>query len=129
MEKLNIENEKLFSIIKTRVESRKDINSENRKNKVNGLTGNKIFQKTYQKYLNGVSFNDALEIIGNDLDSYFLWLDNYPIEMLLISKKDSGYKKLMRYFFKSIYQESTEFEIRGETYKVRGTDFYLNKYK
>ena len=121
--------EKLFPIIKNRVSHRKDINSENRVNKVNGLTGEKIFQKTYSKYLNNVSYLQALIIVDSDLKKYLTWLDTFPIELLLISKNKAGYKKLKRYFYDNIFMESGEIEYENNTLYIKGTEYYLNLYR
>ena len=121
--------EKLFNTIKERVETREDNNSENRNNKIKGLTGFKIFQKTFTKYLSGVSYQNALIEINKDIDSYLKWLDNYPIEMLLASKSKPGYKKLKQYFHDGIFIEDENVLLNGEIHKNRGTQYYINKLK
>ena len=120
---------KLFDLVKDRVKNRSDVNSENRINKVSGLTGEKIFQKTYIKYTDNKTYNQSLHIVNNNLDKYFEWLDMYPIELLLASKSKTGYRKIKKYFIDGIFVESKTFESGGMTFNIRGTDFYLNKYK
>ena len=121
--------EKLFPLIKERVELREDVNSDNRRNKVAGLTGNKIFQKTFSKVLVDVTFEQALHIINNNFETYLEWLDEYPIEMLLISKGKPGYKKVSDYFNKGVFVDGEEWIAHGKVYRNKGTDYYLNKLK
>ena len=128
MDKINKEDIKviLFPIIKESLSNRLDIDSENRRNKVDGLTGEKIFMKTYHKFLDEkFTFTQALVIINNSLNLYLEWLDELPIELLLISKRKAGYKKVKNFINNGEIIEGYENSI----IQMKGTQYYLDNLK
>ena len=84
--------------LKELVLNRKDVDSENRINRVKGLSGDKILQKTIFKFTGEVKLKNALKVIEDKEDDYLKYVENFQLELLLSSKNKPGNKKLKKYY-------------------------------